>query len=88
MTEHTAEKARDRTVHGTGSVSDHTWEVVRYDIAGKWYLEHTDCAQRRQVSLDVAVRSCDTPYLGRSGGQRFDAKVRALSTPPTQAATS
>lgn len=64
----------DRTVHGH-TADGH--EIVRYDRAGKWYVE-TRFAPRRDVSLREAVRLAvaGTPQLDKCGGQAFDAKVR------------
>lgn len=66
----------DRTVHGR-TASGH--EIVRYDRAGKWYLEAD--GDRRQITLMEAVTFATNPgstvkyYC--SGGRRFDAMVRA-----------
>jgi hypothetical protein len=68
----------DRTVHASYS----GMEIVRYDRAGKWYLEPTDpTLQRRQVSIDQAVAAArlaseGNVFLGRPGGTAFDKKVR------------
>jgi hypothetical protein len=59
-------------------------EIVRYDRAGKWYLEPTDPSLKRQaVSIDDAVRSAlwgldhdGLIFFGKPGGAAFDAKVR------------
>lgn len=72
----------DRTVHATYP----GLEVVRYDKAGKWYLEPLDKSLRRQaVTLEGAVRaavygvkdSTGEVYFGRRGGAAFDRKVKA-----------
>lgn len=67
-----------RRVHG---VTASGAEVVRYDTAGKWYLEHPHSGKRSQIALseavDLACRPGSDVRLGLSGGRTFDAKVRA-----------
>lgn len=67
----------DRTVHGK-TASGH--EIVRYDRAGKWYLEAS--GDRRRITLVEAVTFATNPgstvKYYRSGGRRFDAMVRAV----------
>lgn len=67
--------SRDRTVHGKTADGG---EIVRYDRAGKWYVEWP--TNRYQVSLREAARLASMPgasaFLGRSGGLRFDAAMR------------
>ena len=64
----------DRTVHGRTADG---YEIVRYDRAGKWYLE--GIGSRRPISLSAAVRGAidGVAYLGRPGGRTFDARARA-----------
>lgn len=72
----------DRTVHATihaESVGD--VEVVRYDRAGKWWLEFPG-GQRERVTLEGAafhaggcLPTVDV-HFGLPGGSRFDSKVR------------
>jgi hypothetical protein len=71
----------DRTVHA----SYDGMEIVRYDRAGKWYLEPTNPMLKRQaVTISQAVSQAlwaeahvmGRIFLGRSGGKVFDAKVR------------
>ena len=70
----------DRTVHA----SYPGMEIVRYDRAGKWYLEPTDPRLKRQhVTIKQAVGSAlwalgngGQVFFGRSGGSRFDTLVR------------
>lgn len=72
----------DRTVHATCG----TESLVRYDRAGKWYVEFdaTERVQRRKVTLAQAVtiaanwsrRTSGEVHLGRLGGARFDAAFR------------
>lgn len=69
--------ASDRTVHAIVPGG----EIVRYDRAGKWYLEFTDGRARKPLSLRAAAELAGAhdaqALLGRPGGLRFDAKVRA-----------
>lgn len=75
----------DRKVHATGA----TWEVVRYDRAGKWYLEPLPDSphdKRKHVTIDRAARyaaasqllGIGTVNFGRPGGSAFDRRVRAI----------
>lgn len=71
-----------RTVHAEG---EHI-EVVRYDRAGKWWLEaKRPMIPARPVPLRVAVQVAvdlwedgGTIHLRRPGGTVFDARVRRL----------
>ena len=75
----------DRRVHAVVGAMD----VVRYDRAGKWYLEpHDPSLPRQAVNIDAAVnyiawgveqygRSGVRVVLGRMGGTAFDRKVKA-----------
>lgn len=67
----------DRTVHG---ITPTGGEVVRYDRAGKWYLEYPS-GQRNPVSLieAVTVAWAGAPRLDLPGGGRFDAEIRRLN---------
>lgn len=56
-------------------------EIVRYDRAGKWYLEPLDPSLRRQhVTLAKAVQAAiwgaaftnGRAFLGKPGGAAFD----------------
>ncbi len=66
----------DRRVYGTNEDGS---EVVRYDRAGKWYLEKSGEA-RRKLSIKEAVEivagweheAVGGPRLGLVGGSRFD----------------
>jgi len=71
----------DRTVHA----SYDGMEIVRYDRAGKWYLEPTDPTLRRQhVTVDAAARAArwgrananGTTTFGLHGGSTFDRLAR------------
>ena len=71
----------DRTVHARYP----GMEIVRYDRAGKWYLEPVAAPLRRQqVTLRVAAAQAvwgannkgGVVLFGRPGGLRFDALVR------------
>ena len=78
-------RANDRTVHAFGP----DLEVVRYDRAGKWYIEPKDKTLPRQaVTIAEAVNMAlwlrddnGTLRLGQQGGARFDAMVRVRCTP-------
>lgn len=65
----------DRTVHGWSADGG---EIVRYDRAGKWFLEYRD---RPRTRLDVrrAARFAreGRAFLGRPGGGRFDKAVQS-----------
>jgi hypothetical protein len=70
----------DRTVHAR--LIDGT-EVVRYDRAGKWYLEHQGIGSRIPVNLNSAViaatsNPANVIYSRVPGGTQFDAAVRRL----------
>jgi hypothetical protein len=63
----------DRTVHAE---SDNA-ELVRYDRAGKWYVEYRDHGCRRCLTLAEAVDLSMGMRLrlGQPGGRRFDKMV-------------
>lgn len=71
----------DRTVH-----AEHNDEkIVRYDSAGKWYIEFDPPRLRpaRRVTIREAVQRAieleqngGTIYLGKPGGGSFDRYVR------------
>jgi len=74
--------ASDRTVHA----EDMYVEIVRYNRAGKWYIEpkHGN-AGRQKVTLVLAAKRAlvglhmkGEIHFDLPGGQAFDAKVRAL----------
>jgi hypothetical protein len=64
----------DRTVHARTAVGD---EIVRYDRAGKWFIEYA--GSRRQITLAEAVGIATWPgatvFTGLPGGGAFDRKV-------------
>jgi hypothetical protein len=66
----------DRRVHARTPAGN---EVVRYDRAGKWYVESADLP-REKLTIDQAVQMALAPgttiNFGLSGGSRFDALVR------------
>lgn len=74
---------KDRRVHATYDGMD----VVRYDRAGKWYLEPRGypALPRQKVTVAEAARMArwghenarGSIYLGLSGGKTFDALVSA-----------
>jgi hypothetical protein len=66
----------DRTVHARSA--DKQQEIVRYDRAGKWWVENAD-GTRRPVGIREAAElartyavSRGTVFTGRSGGSMFD----------------
>lgn len=72
----------DRTVHAACA----TFEVTRYERAGKWYVEPVDPLTPGQHIgvFDAAMRALSaeslggTIHTGAPGGKVFDAKVRIL----------
>lgn len=67
----------DRRVHGRAV----TGEIVRYERAGKWYLEWPDGNRIRLRLADAASMAAHPndqaeAYLGVPGGRSFDAAVR------------
>lgn len=71
---------RDRTVHG---ISADGYEIVRYDRAGKWYLEDGPTKRVRALRIaDAAALATEgQAHLGKPGGQAFDKRVRDLQSP-------
>lgn len=78
----------DRTVHATGG--DLEVDVVRYDKAGKWYIEPWGWVKggplhRSHVTVHEAVVAAfwywyntgGSPQFDRPGGLRFDSLLRA-----------
>jgi hypothetical protein len=67
----------DRTVHGHSTYPSNPWDVVRYDRAGKWYIEHDD-GRRELVTVDRAAFYTARNHFnpGQPGGRRFDSLVR------------
>jgi len=70
----------DRRVHARTRGG---WEVVRYDKAGKWYLELFPTAKvRNRLSLreaaEYAVNSDAEIFFGLPGGGQFDVTVRRM----------
>jgi hypothetical protein len=77
-----SEVTTDRTVHARYP----NMEIVRYDRAGKWYLEPTiSRAKRQRITLADAVAQAAWAqrhhrgeiFFGRPGGMSFDRKVKA-----------
>jgi hypothetical protein len=72
--------AADCTVHAEYGPD----QIVRYDRAGKWWLESsTPLTARRRLSLAGAVQLAsqwppECVYLNRPGGQAFDRAFRAV----------
>lgn len=77
--------ADDRTIHG---ISQSGGEIVRYDRAGKWYVEYP--THRLPVTVEDAALFATADRAqwlpGRPGGRRFDASVRSLLGEQTIAA--
>lgn len=66
----------DRTVHG---VSANGADIVRYDRAGKWYLEPRDAFRSRLTVADAAGHAAlGIHRAGLPGGQVFDSLVARL----------
>ena len=69
----------DRTVHGLTADGG---EIVRYDRAGKWYVEWPDASLKpcRPISVreavDLAGEDGAGAFIGRPGGGRFDSLYR------------
>lgn len=78
---------RDRTVH---AISPAGAEIVRYDRAGKWFMEGS--AHRQPMSLadavDTALLPGATVFLGRLGGKLFDARVKKAQHAPPRSSPS
>lgn len=72
----------DRQVH---AVCPDGTEVVRYDVAGKWYAEPAS-GTRRALSITEAATLASQPdadvRFGLGGGVSFDRKVRRLRRAP------
>lgn len=70
----------DRTVHGRAPRGfGPANEIVRYDKAGKWYLEWDDGDRIRlrfEDAVGMASHPNGTAHLGLPGGRHFDAAVR------------
>lgn len=72
----------DRTVHAE---NEHC-EIVRYDRAGKWYLEPKQSGlQRRRIGIASAAveaaRTGTTVHFGLPGGGAFDRRVKKILLP-------
>lgn len=61
----------DRIVHASGG--DLAVELVRYDKAGKWYIEPRDKSLPRQhVNIDQAVQVAIYWWYNTNGSPQFD----------------
>lgn len=75
------DESEDRTVH---AVTYDGAEIVRYDRAGKWFIEWPYGSMKpcEHISVMDAARTAVTNSgdvrLDLSGGKIFDAKVRKL----------
>lgn len=69
----------DRRVHA----STDKVEVVRYDRAGRWYIEWKDGSKRQRSSITEAVQMAvdlgATHHEGVPGGGAFDRKYHAAA---------
>lgn len=73
----------DRRIHAACG----EWQIVRYDRAGKWYVEYDPPRMRpaRRIGVSEAAHlawqmhkdSVGHIWFGVPGGQVFDRKVRA-----------
>ena len=73
---------RDRMVHASRPDAD----LVRYDRAGKWFVEYDD-GKREPIPFKFAVEwavalqgRVGTVHYGLPGGSRFDSAVRRAVT--------
>jgi hypothetical protein len=64
----------DRTVH---AITADGHRIVRYDRAGKWYVEEEFGARRISLAeaVDMAARRGSAVFLGKPGGSAFDHEV-------------
>ena len=72
----------DRTIHAAAG----EWLIVRYDRAGKWYVEYEPKRDREREHIGVgeAARlagdweevAAGTIYFGAKGGTTFDRLIR------------
>lgn len=74
----------DRTVHAETSHA----EIVRYDRAGRWYVEGKREKFRTPMNLKGVVEYCEyqeaqavTVHWGRKGGQQFYKRLRGSTSP-------
>jgi hypothetical protein len=70
-----ARRSYDRTVHGRTHGGN---EIVRYDRAGKWYVEGANIRKRVSLSEAAKLAAVGEFYPRLPGGQAFDARVRKL----------
>lgn len=65
----------DRRIHG---YSQSGGEIVRYERAGKWYLEYRDSRLPCTVEDAALFATAEgaQAFLGVAGGTRFDSLVR------------
>lgn len=72
--------AWERIVHGK---TEDGWEIVRYDRAGKWYIENGKIIpedERRQISVREAAELAlkGTLYPRRYGGRALYAHIKKI----------
>ena len=70
----------DRTVHATGPGGR---RIVRYNRAGKWYIEMPGCRRQHRSINEAALVAAlwvrtdqGQVHYGLPGGSRFDALIR------------
>jgi hypothetical protein len=72
----------DRTVHVTINLAGDQIEIVRYDRAGKWWLERATGYRRRLSLADAVAYAKESSNViwheGAPGGRMFDAWVRQM----------
>lgn len=83
----------DRTVH---AIIPDGGMIVRYDRAGKWYLEYPartgrpraqiNLAKAVELALDNEDKDGCRIYMNYAGGSTFDARVRKLKAARATAA--
>lgn len=84
MSEHKSES--DRTVH---AVCADGREIVRYNRAGKWWIEHTSGRVPLRLQSAAEIAAVTTRFggevrFGLPGGMAFDKRVRDyLASPST-----
>lgn len=64
----------DRTVH---AITPHGERIVRFDRAGKWYVEGEHGARRISIAeaVDLATHRGSAVFLAKPGGSAFDRAV-------------
>lgn len=83
----------ERIVHASIDTADLRGQIVRYDRAGKWYVEYPGA--RRKLTVDDAAALAwawwklgGTPHFDRYGGSTFNRKLRSLLATPSEGGAS